>query len=51
MQTERIPVRVTQTGQMMDVVVFETRASHITVVIGECMHTGGHSKGPDPVDF
>ena len=39
MQTEKIPVRVTQSGQIMDVVVYEKRADHITVVIGEGMHS------------
>lgn len=38
MHTETIPVRITRTGQIMDVVVFEKRASHITAVIGEGMH-------------
>ena len=35
MQTETIPVRVTQSGQVMDVVVYDKRVDHITVVIGE----------------
>ena len=35
MQTEKIPVRVTQSGQIMDVVVYDKRVDHITVVIGE----------------
>jgi hypothetical protein len=39
MHTEKIPVRITQTGQMMDVVVFDKRADHITVVLGEGMHS------------
>jgi hypothetical protein len=39
MQTEKIPVRVTQSGQIMDVVVYDKRADHITVVIGEGAHS------------
>jgi hypothetical protein len=39
MHTEKIPVRITQTGQIMEVVVFDKRADHITVVIGEGMHS------------
>ncbi len=35
MHTEKIPVRITQTGQTMEVVVFDKRADHITVVLGE----------------
>jgi hypothetical protein len=31
MHTEKIPVRITQTGQIMEVVVFDKRADHITV--------------------
>ena len=34
MLNEKIKVRVTQTGQTMDVVVYEKRAEHITVVLG-----------------
>jgi hypothetical protein len=37
MHTEKIPVRITQTGQTMEVVVFDKRADHITVVLGEGM--------------
>jgi hypothetical protein len=39
MHTEKIPVRITQTGQTMEVVVFDKRADHITVVLGEGMHS------------
>jgi hypothetical protein len=39
MHTEKISVRITQTGQTMDVVVFDKRADHITVVLGEGMHS------------
>ena len=39
MQTEKITVRITQTGQTMEVVVFDKRADHITVVLGEGMHS------------
>jgi len=37
--TEKIKVRVTQTGQTMDVVVFSKRAAQIEVVIGEGVHS------------
>jgi hypothetical protein len=39
MSTEKIKVRVTQTGQTMDVVVLNKRASQIEVVIGEGVHS------------
>jgi len=39
MHTEKIPVRITQTGQTMEVAVFDKRADHITVVLGEGMHS------------
>ena len=39
MHTEKIPVRITQTGQIMDVVVLDKRTDHITVVLGEGMHS------------
>lgn len=39
MHTEKIPVRITQTGQIMEVVVFDKRADHITVVLGEGIHS------------
>ena len=39
MNTEKIKVRVTQTGQTMDVVVFSKRAAQIEVVIGEGVHS------------
>jgi hypothetical protein len=35
MHTEKITVRITQTGQTMEVAVYEKRAEHITVVLGE----------------
>lgn len=35
MHTEIIPVRITQTGQTMDVVVYDKRVERITVVLGE----------------
>lgn len=38
MNVEKITVRVTATGQTMDVVVFAKRASGITVVLGEGVH-------------
>jgi len=39
MHTERITVRITQTGQTMEVAVYDKRAEHITVVLGEGMHS------------
>jgi hypothetical protein len=39
MHTERIPVRITQTGQIMEVVVFDRRADHITVALGEGIYS------------
>jgi hypothetical protein len=39
MTTEKIKVRVTQTGQTMDVVVLSKRAAQIEVVIGEGVHS------------
>ena len=38
MDTERITVRVTQTGQTIDVVVFSKQADRIQVVLGEGIH-------------
>ena len=38
MQTERIRVRLTSTGQEIDVVVFSKRPEAIEVVIGEGVH-------------
>jgi hypothetical protein len=38
MQDEKIKVRVTSTGQTLDVVVFSKRAEVITVVLGEGVH-------------
>ena len=35
MHTEKIPVRITQTGQIMEVTVYDKRAERITVVLGE----------------
>lgn len=35
MQTEKIEVRVTQTGQTMQVAVYNKRADHIQVILGE----------------
>lgn len=39
MQTEKIKVRITQTGQVMDVTVYDKRADHIQVVLGEGIHS------------
>jgi hypothetical protein len=38
MITEKITVRVTETGQTLEVVVLEKRADRIAVVIGEGIH-------------
>lgn len=38
MDTEKITVRVTQTGQTIDVVVFSRQADRIQVVLGEGIH-------------
>ncbi|MDB5808325.1 MAG: hypothetical protein JWN94_447 [Betaproteobacteria bacterium] len=38
MDAEKIKVRVTETGQMMDVVVYDKRASGIQIVLGEGVH-------------
>jgi len=39
MNIEKIKVRVTETGQTMDVVVFSKRAAAIQVVLGEGVHS------------
>ncbi len=39
MLNEKIKVRVTQTGQTMDVVVFNKRTDCIEVVLGEGVHS------------
>jgi len=39
MQTEKIKVRVTESGQIMDIVVLNKRADHIEVVLGEGVHS------------
>ena len=38
MQTEKIKLRVTESGQVVEVVVFSKRADAIEVVIGEGIH-------------
>lgn len=38
MYTQKIQVRVTETGQTMEVVVFERRVDRISVVLGEGIH-------------
>ena len=35
MQIEKIEVRITQTGQILQVAVYDKRADHIQVVLGE----------------
>ena len=39
MENEKIQVRVTASGQVLDVVVFSKRLDTITVVIGEGVHS------------
>ena len=39
MNIEKIKVRVTETGQTMDVVVYNKRAEGIEVVLGEGVHS------------
>ena len=39
MDTEKITVRVTATGQTLDVVVFSKRADGIEIVLGEGVHS------------
>lgn len=39
MNDEKIKVRVTSTGQTLDVVVFSKRSEVITVVLGEGVHS------------
>ncbi len=39
MNNEKITVRVTESGQTMDVVVYDKRASGIQVVLGEGVHS------------
>jgi len=38
MDAEKIKVRVTETGQTMDAVVYDKRADRIQVVLGEGVH-------------
>ena len=38
MNEEKIPVRITASGQVIDVVVFSKRAESIQVVLGEGVH-------------
>lgn len=39
MQNEKISVKVTESGQSMDVVVFSKRADRIQVVLGQGVHS------------
>ena len=39
MNTEKITVRVTETGQTLEVVVLNKRPEHIEVVLGEGIHS------------
>ena len=38
MNIEKIKVRITESGQLIDVVVYNKRVEHIEVVIGEGIH-------------
>jgi len=38
MEPEKIKVRVTETGQTLDVVVYSKRAERIEIVLGEGIH-------------
>jgi len=38
MEPEKIKVRVTETGQILDVVVYSKRADRIEIVLGEGIH-------------
>ena len=38
MEPERIKVRVTETGQILDVAVYSKRADRIEIVLGEGIH-------------
>ena len=38
MEPERIKVRVTETGQILDVVVYSKRTERIEIVLGEGIH-------------
>jgi hypothetical protein len=63
MDHEKIPVRVTSSGQMLDVVVYDKRLDVIQVVLGEGVHSvrcdliptrnglayGGNAKGREIV--
>ena len=39
MNTEKIKIRVTETGQTMEVVVYSKRASQLQIVLGEGVHS------------
>ncbi len=39
MNPEKIKVRATTSGQVLELVVYDKRADHITVVIGEGVHS------------
>ncbi len=39
MNDEKIKVRVTESGQLLDVVVFDKRADRIQIVLGEGVHS------------
>ena len=45
MNAEKIKVRITESGQTIDVVVLNKRSSHIEVVIGEVVKAGQHNTG------
>ena len=39
MNPEKIKVRATESGQVLELVVYDKRADHITVVLGEGVHS------------
>lgn len=39
MQNEKIKVRITESGQLIDVLVYSKHAHHIEVVLGEGVHS------------
>jgi hypothetical protein len=48
MNVEKIKVRATQSGQIMEVVVFSKRANRIEVVLGEGVHSVKSELTPTP---
>ena len=48
MDIEKISVRITESGKMMDVVVFEKHAHRVTVVLGAGVHSVKCEMTPTP---